>query len=72
MTKEDVLRSFLKDELFIEKGYLKEGEAEKFRWATPTNNNLIKVLQIAIEGEVANESQNIIEKKINSLLNKQS
>lgn len=72
MTKEDILKSFLSDDLFIREGYLNKGEADKFRWATSSNNNLIEVLKISIEGEVANESENIIEKKINSFLNRQS
>jgi len=72
MTKEEILRSYLSDDLFIREGYLKDGEAEKYRWVTPGTNNLIDVLKLAIEGEVANESENIIEKKINILLNRQS
>lgn len=72
MTKEEILRSFLSDDLFIREGYLKVGEAEKYRWVTSSNNNLIDILKLTIEGEVANESENIIEKKINSLLNRQS
>jgi hypothetical protein len=70
MTKEDILKSFLEDELFIEKEYLKQGEAQKYKWATHTENNLIQVLKFAIEGELINESSNITERKINTLLNK--
>ncbi len=70
MTKEEILRSFLKDDLFIEKQYLKPTEAETFRWSSATTNNLIEVLKIAVEGEVANESSNIVERKINTHLNK--
>ncbi|HEY0669519.1 MAG TPA: hypothetical protein VGD22_15150 [Sphingobacteriaceae bacterium] len=70
MTKEEILRAFLSDDLFIEKGYLKPNEAATFKWSPGTNNNLIEVLKIAIDGEVANESANIVERKINSHLNK--
>ena len=70
MTKEDILKSFLEDELFIEKEYLKKGEAQKYKWATHAENNLIQVLKFAIEGELVNESSNITERKINTLLNK--
>jgi hypothetical protein len=35
MNKEQILQSFLEDELFIEKGYLKEGEVHKFKWTDP-------------------------------------
>lgn len=69
MTKEEILRSFLADEYFLQEGYLKEGDAENAKWASNPSNKLIKVIEIAIEGDVSNESQNITEKKINQLLN---
>lgn len=71
MTKEDILRSFLSDDLFIEKKYLKEGEADTFKWTDKLNNKMIDILKLAIEGEMSTESQNITEKKINQLLNQQ-
>ncbi len=69
MTKEEILRSFLADDHFLQEGYLKEGDAEKIKWASNPMNKLIRVIEIAIEGDVSNESQNITEKKINQLLN---
>ncbi|WP_259016575.1 hypothetical protein [Emticicia fluvialis] len=72
MTKEDILRAYLEDDLFIEKGYLKEGEANKSKWSSTTNNNLINVIKLAIEGELTKESPNVTEKKINTLMNRQS
>jgi hypothetical protein len=70
MTKEDILRAYLEDDLFLERNYLKEGEAQKYRWATPAESSLIQVIKIAIEGELINESDNVTERKINLLLNK--
>jgi hypothetical protein len=70
MTKEDILKAYLEDDLFTEKGYLKKGEAQKYKWASHTENNLIQIIKTAIEGELSNESGNITEKKINTLLNK--
>lgn len=70
MTKEDILRAFLEDELFIEKKYLKDGEAKKFRWSQLHGSNLIEVIKVAIEGELQKESANVTEKKINTLLNR--
>lgn len=72
MTKEDILRAYLEDDLLIEKNYLKEGEPQKYKWATYTDNNLIQVIKLAIEGEMINESSNVTERKINTLLNRQS
>lgn len=69
MTKEDILKAFLADKLFVEKGYLKEGEAEEIKWIDKTNSKLIEVIKLAIDGEVLGESPAITEKKINQLLN---
>ncbi len=71
MTKEEILRAFLEDELFVNKRYLKEGEAQKYKWATFSENNLIQIIKDSIEGELKNESSNITERKINQFLNKQ-
>ncbi|MCC9134986.1 hypothetical protein ACFSKU_19175 [Pontibacter silvestris] len=68
MTKEEVLRSFLADPLFIEQCILKPGEADKIRWSDDKNNDFIKVIKIAIEGEVSKESKTVTARKINQLL----
>ena len=70
MTKEEMLRSYLEDDLFIEKNYLKIGDAQKYKWSTPTEINLIQVIKTAIEGGLLNESSNVTERKINTFLNK--
>lgn len=69
MTKEQILRSFLEDELFIEKGYLKPDEAKDYKWADPRRNGLIEVLRISIDGVMGGESENVTVKKVNQLLN---
>ncbi len=69
MNKEQILQSFLEDELFIEQGYLKEGEAQSFKWTDPRKNNLIDVLRIAIDGVMANETEGVVSMKVNKLLN---
>ena len=71
MTKEEILKAFLADDFFIHNTYLKKGEVDKFKWGSKPGNKLITVIELAIEGEVSNESDNIIEKKINQLLNQQ-
>ena len=70
MTKEEMLRAYLEDDLFIEKEYLKDGEVEKYKWSSPNGNNLIQVIKMAIESEIGNESSNVTERKINAFLNK--
>ncbi len=70
MTKEEILKAYLEDDLFTQNNYLKDGEADNYKWASYTDNNLIQIIKIAIEGEISNESGNIIERKINTFLNK--
>ena len=72
MTKELILRAYLEDDLFVEKNYLKEGEVKNYQWATPTQSDLIEIIKIAIEGEMLKESSNLTERKINTLINRQS
>lgn len=67
--KEEMLRSYLADELFTEKGYLKPGEAESFKWTDKRSNKLIEVLKLAIEGDSNSESERVSERRINQLLN---
>lgn len=69
MTREEILKAFLTDNLFIEKGYLKEEEVEEIKWIDKTNSKLIEVIKLAIDGEISTESPAITEKKINQLLN---
>lgn len=71
MNREQFLQSFLECELFIEKGYLAEGEAQKFKWTDPRRSNLIDVLKLAIDGVISHESDTITTRKINSHLNSQ-
>lgn len=72
MTREETLHSYLLDDLFSEAGYLSLEQAKKIKWAAPSSVKLIEVLKLAIEGEISNESNNITERKINSILNSQS
>jgi len=67
--KEEMLKTFLADDLFVEKGYLKPGEAGKFKWTDPRKVKLIEVLKLAIEGEYAGEGERITERRINQSLN---
>lgn len=71
MNSEEILRAFLTDDLIIEKGYLNKEEAENYKWFSTSNNKLIEVIKMAIEGETSSESPNVTEKKINKLLNQQ-
>jgi hypothetical protein len=67
--KEEMLRTYLADELFAEKGYLRPGEAETFRWTDARKNKLIEVIKRAIEGVDAGQTDGIIERGVNQMLN---
>lgn len=69
MTKEEILKSFLSDNLFIDKGLLKPGESEKIKWSDRDASRLVTVIKLAIEGESSNEGNGITARKINQLLN---
>jgi hypothetical protein len=71
MNSEEILRAFLTDDLIIDKGHLKKEEAENYKWFSHSNNKLIEVIKMAIEGETSSESPNVTEKKINKFLNQQ-
>lgn len=71
MNSEEILRAFLTDDLIIEKGHLKKEEAENYKWFSHSNDKLIEVIKMAIEGETSSESPNVTEKKINKFLNQQ-
>lgn len=71
MNKEEVLRMFLEDDLVVQKGYLKPGEASQFKWTDRPESVFIEALRIAIIGESSGDSQSAIERKINQLFNRQ-
>ena len=69
MNKEEILKSFLMDDLFQLKGILKKEQVENYKYASNSNSKLIEVIKISIEGEMSSESPNVTEKKINKYLN---
>jgi hypothetical protein len=68
MTREQILRAYLQDELLLEKGYLKEGEGESAKWADRKNNKMVDVVKFAIEGVLNRDSQTLMTRKINQFL----
>lgn len=70
MTREQILRAYLEDELLVKKGYLKEGEGEKARWSDLRNNKMADVVKFAIEGVINGDSKSIMTRKINQFLDK--
>lgn len=69
MTKEELLKSYLSDEIVKEKNYLKGNSFEKVKWSDPDTSDLVTVIKLAIDGNYINESDSITMRKINKHLN---
>lgn len=70
MTKDDLLKSFLEDSMFREKGIIKsEQHLNSIKFSEPSGNSLIEIIKLAIRGTVDREGENIIRKNINNYLN---
>lgn len=69
MTKEEILKSFLSDDLMVEKKHLKKGETENIKWSDKDKSKLVTVIKLVIEGVTSKESNSITIRKINQLLN---
>jgi hypothetical protein len=69
MTKEDILKAFVQDQLFIEKGYLTEEQIKKIRFHEPSPIKLIEVIKTAINDSEEGLSASITSRKINNYLN---
>lgn len=68
MTKEEILRTYLEDDLLVEEGYLKEGEGENSKWMDHRNNKMVDVIKFAIDGVMKGDSQSVMTRKINLFL----
>lgn len=72
MTKEEILKAYLSDDLFVQKKYLKQKEVDLLKWSDRDPNKLVTVIKLAIEGENSGEGSGVTIRKINQLLNKES
>ena len=70
MTREQLLRAYLEDELLVENGYLKEGEGAVAKWNDHVNNKMVDVIKFAINGVLDGDSQTVMTRKINQYLDK--
>jgi hypothetical protein len=69
MTKEEILKSFLSDDLLVEQKQLKPGESDNVKWSDKDASKLVTVIKLTIEGEASAEGNNVTIRKINQLLN---
>jgi hypothetical protein len=70
MTKENIFKSFLEDDILFEKNYLSKEKAEGMKFIDQSGIKLIEVIKLAITGSIDQESDGVITRKINLFLNK--
>ena len=70
MSKEDLLKEFLMDDLVEEKGYMTKEEVIKLKFIDHSNSKLITVLKTAILGKNDGDSVETMVRKLNQILNK--
>lgn len=68
MNREQLLRTYLEDDVFTEKGYLEEGEAQEFDWTDKRQILIIEVLKTIIKGELSGEGEQTTTRKANKLI----
>lgn len=70
MSKEDLLKEFLMDDIVEEKGYMTKEEVSKLKFIDHSNSKLITVLKTAILGKNDGDSVETMVRKLNQTLNK--
>jgi len=68
MTKEELLQTYLKDPVFTEEGYLKEGEAENFDWNDKRRIPIVELLKNIIKNHSDGKGDRTIIRLGNQLL----
>ena len=69
MTKEELLKVYLSDDIVKEKNYLNNVPVDRTKWSDKDTSNLVTIIKLAIEGEVSRDSNGVTIRKINQLLN---
>ena len=70
MTKEELLKEFLSDDLVEAKGYMTKTQVGQFKFSDHSESKLVAVLKTAIQGKANNETLDTVIRKLNQLLNK--
>ncbi len=70
MTKEELLREFLMDDLVEQKGYMTKEEVTKLKFIDHSESKLINTLKAAILGKDKGDSIDTMVRKLNQTLNK--
>jgi hypothetical protein len=70
MSKEELLKEFLLDDLVQEKGYMSKEEVAELKFIDHSDSKLITVLKAAISGKTEGDSVDTMVRKLNQILNK--
>jgi hypothetical protein len=70
MSKEELLKEFLMDDIVEEKGYMTKEEVAKLKFIDHSESKLINVLKTAILGKNDGDSVETMIRKLNQALNK--
>ena len=71
MTREQMLKTYLEDDVFTENGYLEPNEFESFEWNDKRRKPIVEALKILIKGEIEGEGATTSVSKANRLLSNQ-
>lgn len=69
MTKEELLKVYLSDDIVKAKNYVNDVDIDNLKWFDKDTSSLVSVIKLVIEGEVSRESSGVTIRKINQLLN---
>jgi len=69
MTKEELLREFLMDDLVEQKGYMTKDEVAKLKFVDHSESKLITTLKVAILDKEKGDSVDTVARKLNKFLN---
>jgi hypothetical protein len=70
MTKEELLKEFLLDDLVEQKGYMTKEEVNQLKFIDQSEIKLIQIIKAAILGKEKEESTDSMIRKLNNALNK--
>ncbi|MFY0697655.1 MAG: hypothetical protein JXR11_07375 [Balneola sp.] len=68
MTKEELLQTYLKDDIFTENDYLDEGESENFDWNDKRRIPIVELLKIVIKGQSDDKGERTVIRLANQFL----
>jgi hypothetical protein len=69
MTKEELLKEFLLDDIVEQKGYMTKEEVANLKFIDHSESKLINTLKTAILGKNNGDSVNTMVRKLNQILN---